>query len=76
LQTPHPHGRAGLGDAQPGITSPIIGPQLSLKDNLGAVDVTFSAEDYAQIDEVRCRNRPLCLLYRVMIDFKPPEYRQ
>ena len=40
--------------AQPGITSPIIGPRLleQLQDNLGAVDVTLDAEDIAELDAV------------------------
>lgn len=39
---------------QPGITSPIIGPRTmsQLEDNLGAVDVQFSQEDFDRIDAV------------------------
>lgn len=39
---------------QPGITSPIIGPRTSeqLADNLGACDVTVTAEDNERIDAV------------------------
>ncbi len=40
--------------AQPGITAPIIGPRTlqQVEDNLGAVDVTLAAEDFAHIDEL------------------------
>ena len=39
---------------QPAVTSVIIGARKmdQLKDNLGAVDVTFTAEDLARLDEV------------------------
>ena len=37
---------------QPGVTSPIIGPRTMehLLDNLGALDVAFSEEDFTAID--------------------------
>lgn len=40
--------------AQPGVTAPIIGPRTleQLVDNLGAVDVELSPEDFARIDAV------------------------
>jgi aryl-alcohol dehydrogenase-like predicted oxidoreductase len=40
--------------AQPGITSPIIGPRTmeQLEDNLGAVDVEWTDADNQRIDEV------------------------
>ena len=40
--------------AQPGITTPIIGPRLleQLQDNLGALNVTLDAEDIAELDAV------------------------
>jgi len=40
--------------AQPGITSPIIGPRLleQLKDNLGALNVKLDNEDMAELDTV------------------------
>lgn len=40
--------------AQPGVTAPIIGPRTfdQLTDNLGAVEVTLSAEDLARVDAV------------------------
>jgi aryl-alcohol dehydrogenase-like predicted oxidoreductase len=39
---------------QPGITSAIIGPRTlaQLEDNLGAVEVTLGAEDFAQVDRI------------------------
>jgi aryl-alcohol dehydrogenase-like predicted oxidoreductase len=39
---------------QPGITSPIIGPRTldQLEDNLGALEVRFSADDLAKIDAI------------------------
>ena len=39
---------------QPGITSPIIGPRTmsQLEENLGATEVTITAEDRAAVDEV------------------------
>jgi aryl-alcohol dehydrogenase-like predicted oxidoreductase len=40
--------------AQPGITSPIIGPKSvdQLKDNLGAAEITLTSDDFAGIDQV------------------------
>ena len=40
--------------AQPGITAPIIGSRKleQVKDNMGAVDVTWTAEDDARFDEI------------------------
>ena len=39
--------------AQPGVTAPIIGPRImeQLVDNLGAADVTLSAEHLARVSE-------------------------
>ena len=39
---------------QPGITSPIIGPRTleQLEDNLGALEIAFSPEDYQRIDAI------------------------
>jgi aryl-alcohol dehydrogenase-like predicted oxidoreductase len=39
---------------QPGVTSAIIGPRTleQFEDNLGALDVSLSPEDYAEIDAV------------------------
>jgi aryl-alcohol dehydrogenase-like predicted oxidoreductase len=63
---------------QPGITSPIIGPRTMahLEENLGAVDVTFSADDYAQIDDVAPPEQAIVPYYHGrLIDFKPPQFR-
>jgi aryl-alcohol dehydrogenase-like predicted oxidoreductase len=40
--------------AQPGVTAPIIGPRTfeQVEDNLGAVEVQMTKEDFARIDEV------------------------
>ena len=40
--------------AQPGVTAPIIGPRTfeQIEDNLGAVEVEMSAEDFSKIDEL------------------------
>ncbi|MGC9398418.1 MAG: aldo/keto reductase [Anaerolineae bacterium] len=60
---------------QPGVTSPIIGPRTmeQLEDNLGAVDVTFTDEDYARLDEVAPPGQMLAPFYDA--DFGPHEYR-
>lgn len=63
---------------QPGITSPIIGPRTMahLEDHLGAVNVTFSAEDLARLDEVSPPEDAIVLYYTGrLIDFKPPQFR-
>lgn len=63
---------------QPGVTSPIIGPRTldHLKDNLAALSVTFSAEDYAKIDAVSEPEQAIVPYYTgKMMDFKPPQYR-
>ena len=63
---------------QPGVTSPIIGPRTlaQLEDNLGAVDVTFSEDDYAQIDAVSPPEQAIVPYYHGrMMDFKPPQFR-
>ena len=46
---------------QPGITSPIIGPRTmsQLEENLGATEVTISAEDRAALDEVAVPGRAI-----------------
>ncbi len=63
---------------QPAITSPIIGPRTMahLEDNLGAVAVTFTEEDFARLDEVAPPELATVPYYLgSMIDFRPPEYR-
>lgn len=63
---------------QPGVTSPIIGPRTMahLEDNLGAVGVTFSADDFARLDEVIAPEQAIVSYYTgAMMDFKPAQYR-
>jgi aryl-alcohol dehydrogenase-like predicted oxidoreductase len=63
---------------QPGVTSPIIGPRTMahLEDNLGAVDVSFSSDDLARLDEVSPPEQAIVPYYAgVMIDFKPTQFR-
>jgi aryl-alcohol dehydrogenase-like predicted oxidoreductase len=63
---------------QPGITSPIIGPRTTdhLMDNLGALNVTFTAEDRARLDAVAEPEQAIVPYYSSrQIDFKTPQYR-
>lgn len=63
---------------QPAITSPIIGPRTMehLKDNLGAVDVTFSEEDTERLDAASPPEQATVSYYTgKMMDFKPAQYR-
>ncbi|MBN1565326.1 MAG: aldo/keto reductase, partial [Anaerolineae bacterium] len=63
---------------QPGVTSPIIGPRTMshLEDNLGALDVTFSEDDYAQIDAVAPPEQAIVPYYHGrLIDFKSSQFR-
>ncbi|MBN1311350.1 MAG: aldo/keto reductase [Anaerolineae bacterium] len=63
---------------QPGVTSPIIGPRTMahLEDNLGAVDVTFSDDDLARLDEAAPREQAIVPYYSgKMMDFKPAQHR-
>jgi aryl-alcohol dehydrogenase-like predicted oxidoreductase len=64
--------------AQDGITSPIIGPRTMehLVDNLGAVNVSISADDRSRLDSVAPPEEATASYYngRAM-DFKPPIYR-
>ncbi len=63
---------------QPGITSPIIGPRTMehFEDNLGAADVTITADDRARLDAVSPPEQAIVPYYSgKMIDFKPPQYR-
>ena len=63
---------------QPGVTSPIVGPRTMahLEDNLGAVGITFSAEDLEKLNAVAPPEEAIASYYngRAM-DFKPPEHR-
>jgi aryl-alcohol dehydrogenase-like predicted oxidoreductase len=61
--------------AQPGITSPIIGPRTmeQLEDNLGALDVTVTDEDRGALDEVTPPGGVVSAFYEA--DFGPDLYR-
>ncbi|MCA9889309.1 MAG: aldo/keto reductase, partial [Anaerolineae bacterium] len=64
--------------AQPGVTSPIIGPRTMehLEDNLGAVGIEFSEEDLRRLDEVSAPETAIVNYYTgQMMDFKPPQHR-
>ena len=60
---------------QPGVTSPIIGPRTMehLLDNLGALDVAFSEEDFTAIDALVPPGGMASAFYEA--DFGPHEYR-
>jgi aryl-alcohol dehydrogenase-like predicted oxidoreductase len=60
---------------QPGITSPIIGPRTleQLEDNLGALNISFTAEDQAVIDQLVPPGRMVSPFYEA--DFGPHQYR-
>ncbi len=63
---------------QPGVTSPIIGPRTMdhLLDNLGALNVTLTAEDRARLDTVSEPEQAVVPYYSSkQIDFKTPQYR-
>lgn len=61
--------------AQPGVTSPIIGPRTmeQLEDNLGALTVSLSADDLAAIDQLVPPGRMVSPFYEA--DFGPSQYR-
>lgn len=60
---------------RPGVTSPIIGPRTmeQLEDNLGALDVTVTAEDHRAIDELVPPGRMVGPFYEA--DFGPNLHR-
>ncbi len=60
--------------AQPGITSPIIGPRTmeQLEDNLGALNVDFTKEDSALVDEVARPGEMVVPYYEA--DFGPHQH--
>ncbi len=63
---------------QPGVTSPIIGPRTldHLKDNLGAVGIRFTPDDYQRLDTVSEPEQAVVPYYHGrMIDFKSPQHR-
>lgn len=61
--------------AQPGVTSPIIGPRTlsQLDDNLQAADVVFTPEDFAAVDEVVPPGQMVAPFYQA--DFGPHRFR-
>ena len=61
--------------AQPGVTSPIIGPRTmeQLEDNLKALDIEVTAEDMAKVDELVPPGTFVSPFYQA--DFGPHEYR-
>lgn len=63
-------------EQQPGVTSPIIGPRTmeQLEDNLGAKDVTFTAEELKRIDHIIRRGDYVAPYYEA--DFGPSQYRR
>ena len=60
---------------QPGITSPILGPRTmeQLEDNLGALEVTVTAEDRQRIDELVPPGRMVSPFYEA--EFGPSLHR-
>ncbi len=60
---------------QPGITSPILGPRTmeQLDDNLGALDVTITADDRRRVDELVPPGRMVSPFYEA--DFGPSQHR-
>lgn len=60
---------------RPGVTSPIIGPRTMdhLEDNLGALDITFTDEELATIDEIVPPGRMVSPFYEA--DFGPHQFR-
>ena len=62
--------------AQPGITSPIVGPRTlnQLEDNLGAMSVQVTAEDCARLDAVAPPGRAITPFYQSW-DWGPHLYR-
>jgi aryl-alcohol dehydrogenase-like predicted oxidoreductase len=60
---------------RPGITSPIIGPRTmaQLEDNLGALEVTFTPEELARMDEISPPGTHVAPFYEA--DFGPSLHR-
>ena len=61
--------------AQPGVTAPIIGPRTmeQLEDNLGALDVELTADDFAAIDRLAQPGTNAADFYEA--SFKPNDHR-
>jgi aryl-alcohol dehydrogenase-like predicted oxidoreductase len=60
---------------QPGVTSPIIGSRTldQLEDNLGALNVEFTADDLGKIDSIVPRGTHVAPFYEAQ--FGPSVYR-
>jgi aryl-alcohol dehydrogenase-like predicted oxidoreductase len=63
-------------EQQPGITSPIIGPRTmeQLEDNLGAANVSFTADELKEIDRIIPRGDHVSPYYEA--DFGPNQFRR
>ena len=61
--------------AQPGVTSPIIGPRTmeQLEDNLAAAEVALTEEDMDQVDQVIAPGQMVAPFYEA--DFGPHRFR-
>jgi aryl-alcohol dehydrogenase-like predicted oxidoreductase len=61
--------------AQPGVTAPIAGPRTldQFKDNLGALDVELTKEDFATIDELAPPGTNVAEYYEA--SFQPNDHR-
>jgi aryl-alcohol dehydrogenase-like predicted oxidoreductase len=61
--------------AQPGVTSPIIGPRTieQLEDNLKAMDVKLTEDDTRKIDEIVPKGSMVAPYYEA--DFGPHQFR-
>ena len=60
---------------KPGVTSPIIGPRTmdQLSDNLGALGVSVTAEDNAQVDDLIAPGQMVSPFYEA--NFGPHPFR-
>ena len=64
-------------NSKPGVTSPIIGPRTMahLQDNIGATEITLTAEDHARLDALAEPERATVPYYHgSMVNFKPNTY--
>jgi aryl-alcohol dehydrogenase-like predicted oxidoreductase len=61
--------------AQPGVTSPIVGPRTldQLKDNLGAMSVQITDEDRRRVDAIIPPGNNVSPFYEA--NFGPHQYR-
>ena len=68
-----------VGEAQPGVTAPIIGPRTlaQVADNLGAVKVQLDSADFERIDAL-APPRSVAVRYydrAIALDFRPHSHR-